>query len=476
MRPDNASEIQVAVASGRTSARKIATSSLRRIEELDASLHCFLTVDPDLALAEADRTDQQIAAGEPIGPLAGVPFSVKDLYDTAGLRTTYGSRVFTDHVPTQDAEIVHRMRAAGAVLVGKTNTPEFAIYIRTTNDLMPETINPWDLSRSCGGSSGGAASSVAAGMTPVALASDGGGSTRIPAALCGVVGIFPSRGAVPRGGGRVSTRRFSSAGPIAVQAHDAKLVLSVIRGPSPSDPLSRGLYPTGVPSGQWPAAKPRIRWVGDSGRQANTTVVNAIHRAALSLAETTGTPLWDTDDSFETPRFSEAFYDIMQADRYSTGGELLHTDPASNALLTSYTRHHFDAAAKVSGSNYSRALEMQLEATDKLLSLFDDVDVVACPTVGEVAPALSQPVDALPEDARRAFVAFTFLCNLTGFPAATVPCGLVEGLPIGLQLIGRPGSDDQLLDLCAIFQERVMTMPRPPLSGGSTGAVREGSV
>jgi len=203
---ESAQNIRDAVAAGQVSAREITERTLARIHANDQSLHSFLTVDDEQALAEADEVDRRTAAGETPGPLWGVPFSVKDLYDTRGLRTTYGSRAFANHVPQADAVIVERARRAGAVLVGKTNTPEFGIYIRTVNDLQPETVNPWDHARTAGGSSGGAAASVAAGLTPIAIGSDGGGSVRIPAALCGLTGLKPSSGSIPRGGGYPTPR------------------------------------------------------------------------------------------------------------------------------------------------------------------------------------------------------------------------------------------------------------------------------
>ncbi|MBI0382729.1 amidase, partial [Streptomyces albiflaviniger] len=161
--------------------------SLDRIRDRDPGLRAFLTVCPGRALADAEAAD---AAPDRPGPMRGIPFSVKDTYPTGQVRTTFGSAVFAEHVPDRDAPVVARIRRAGGILVGKTNTSEFAIYIRTVNELQPETLNPWDPARVCGGSSGGAAASVAAGLTPVALGSDGGGSVRVPAALCGVVGVL----------------------------------------------------------------------------------------------------------------------------------------------------------------------------------------------------------------------------------------------------------------------------------------------
>ena len=458
-----ASEIRAAVVSGEVSAREVVTGTLERIHALDEWLSSFITVADDYAMWQVENLERRSAAGEEPGPLWGVPFSVKDIYDTAVVPTTYGSRIFRDHVPHRDAELVARIRAAGGILVGKTNTPEFAIYIRTVNDLQAETVNPWDTRRTTGGSSGGAAASVAAGLTPIAVGSDGGGSVRIPSALCGVVGLMPSRGSIPRTGGHIGTRRFSAAGPMALDAGDALTLWHVMQGPSRYDGLTRGLLPTGVSA---PAAfdePPRLRWVGDSGVSgAEPDVIETVHAAAEALAENLGTRLGPATMGMNSPRFSDAFYAMMQADRLSTGGRALIEDPTTRGLLTSYARHHFEQATKIDGATYSSAVEMQLEATEHLVGLLDGVDVLVTPTLGFVAPEIPEGHESLPEVARRGFVAFTFLMNYTGFPAATVPCGLVSGLPVGMQLVGRPGSEPMLLALCRQFQDSVFRIPDVP--------------
>ena len=462
----SAQEVRDAVVGGKTTAREITIEALDRIRAIDGDLHSFITVDEEHALAQVDELERRSAAGEEPGPLWGVPFSVKDLYDTCQVRTTYGSRVFAEHVPDADAEPVARARRAGAILVGKTNTPEFGIYIRTVNDLQPETVNPWDRSRTPGGSSGGAAASVAAGLTPIAIGSDGGGSVRIPSALCGVTGLMPSRGSIPRGGGSVGTRRFSAAGPIARHASDVLLLWRVMAGAHPTDPLSQPHFRPSYPRPTLSAAYPRLRWLGDSGVPgAENDVVTTAHDAARELARALRASLDEPAGNLQAARFADAFYDIMQADRVSTGGAELYADPGHRTLLTDYSRHQFERGAQVTGADYSRALEVQLQATQHLLALLDSVDVLVTPTLAFVAPEIPSGPQALPEDARRGFVAFTFLMNYTGFPAATVPCGLVRGLPVGLQLIGRPGSEELLMNLCVTFQELVLPPPVPATQG-----------
>ncbi|NVM94302.1 amidase family protein [Arthrobacter wenxiniae] len=464
MNPTTALEIRNDVVTGKRTATEVLDETLAAITASDGRLHSFLTVDERHAREQVAELERRRVAGESPGLLWGVPFSVKDTYDTAGVRTTYGSRVFADHVPTNDAEFVRRIRRAGGILVGKTNTPEFAIYIRSTNDLQPETVNPWDPNRTSGGSSGGAAASIGAGLTTIAVGSDGGGSIRIPAALCGCVGLMPARGALPRTGGRIGTRRFSSAGPMTLDALDAQLLYQVMAGPFAPDGLSRGLTPTGLRQGTGFPASPRMRWIGDSGIPgAEDDVVSAVHAAALAFARSHGGTLEERDEIMDAGRFSGAFYDMMQADRLSTGGRELYENPETRALLTDYSRHQFQRATTVSGAAYSAGVEMQLAALEYMEELLDGVDLLVTPTVAFVAPEIPIGDLALPEDARRGFVAFTYLMNYTGLPAVTVPCGVVRGLPVGMQLIGRPGSEELLLAYAARFQERVYRLPSAPV-------------
>jgi Asp-tRNA(Asn)/Glu-tRNA(Gln) amidotransferase A subunit family amidase len=451
---------------GSGGATRAVEESLGRIDAVDPRLHAFLTVCRERALADATTVD---SAPEPIGAMHGIPFSVKDVYNTAGVRTTYGSALFSAHVPATDAPVVARLRSAGGVLVGKTNTPEFAIYIRTVNDLGAETRNPWDPDRICGGSSGGAAASVAAGLTPVALGSDGGGSVRIPAALCGVVGLKPSRGAVPSGGGFIGTRRFSVPGPIAVHVADARAMWQAMRGPDHRERATRTHIDrdAAVRAGHsgW-----RLRWVADSGRDADPAVVEAVRSALHRLALRDGVEVEASRRGLESTRFAEPFYDAMMADRLATGGAGLMADERAREELCGYTRHHLQRAAMVSGAQYSDSLRCADAAADHLDALLDGVDLVATPTTGTVAPAgAGGPLDTLPEDARRELVAYTFLANYSGHAAITVPCAVVAGLPVGLQLIGRPGAEDRLLDVAEAVQRSVFAPRLAPAVAAAVG-------
>jgi len=456
-----AAELRAQLLAGELTVAGLVESSLRRIDERDAALHSFLTVDRSGALARARELDRELADGRPPGPLFGLPVSLKDLFETKGLRTTAGSAALRDHVPEFDSGHAARLRQAGAVIVGKTNTPEFAIFIRTRNDLGPETVNPWHTGRSSGGSSGGAAASVAAGLTPFAVASDGGGSTRVPAALCGLVGVQPSHGVVPHTGGRVGTLLFSSAGPIARTVADAALLLSVLAGPDERDPASR---PSALGDAaarlDAPVTGLRGTWVHRSGLLDAPAEILASCRAALDRLDGLGIQVTASKGSLESDRWSAGFYDMMMADRYATGGAEFYEDPVNRALLTDYARNHFERAALVTGAQYSRALDQRFHAVRWLERLFQGADVLITPTVGATAPLVTDS-PAPPAEARLPFVAYTFIVNYTGFTAVTVPCGLVDGLPVGLQVIARPG--DELVALrVARAIESVVELPAPP--------------
>jgi Asp-tRNA(Asn)/Glu-tRNA(Gln) amidotransferase A subunit family amidase len=455
---------------GEFSVHDVLNDAVQRLATAEPTIHAFLTVDEDFAHRQAEELIERRRAGEPAGPLWGVPFTVKDTFDTADMRTTYGSRLYAESVPRQDAELVRRVRAAGGILLGKTNTPEFAIHIRTVNEIAPETRNPWNSARTSGGSSGGAAASVSAEITPIAIGSDGGGSVRIPSALCGTVGLLPSRGAIPRPCRGISTRRFSSAGPHALDAEDVALLLRTMRGPAPGDGMSRGLFPTGLhhpltgrSSVEHSAA--RIRWVEENGfEDSDPAIVSCASAAVDELAKAIGATVDRRGDSMEAPRFNEAFYTMMQADRHSTGGGALLENSDAASRLTSYARHHFEKARALSAYDYSQAVDVQLAALEHMETLLADVEVLATPTVGVEALRIEPGEPTIPELARKNYVAFTFLMNFTGLPAVSVPCGLVNGMPVGLQLIGRQGSDDLLMDLAHLFQDRLYRLPTSPVA------------
>jgi Asp-tRNA(Asn)/Glu-tRNA(Gln) amidotransferase A subunit family amidase len=422
---------------------------LSRILALDEHLHGFITVAEEPARAASVECERALASGEPLGPLFGVPVSVKDIYWTKDMQTTAGSLLYRDFRPTEDSVHVERLRAAGAVVIGKTNLPEFALFPRTVNRLVAECRNPWDEARTPGGSSGGSAATVAAGMTPLSIASDGGGSARIPSALCGVYGLYPSNGRLPRHGGISSTIMFSNAGPISRDVRDSAILLQALAGADDrdracvSDPVPDYLVHLDDPVGDI-----RMRWVGDCG--SIDGIDPRVVATALSATETfasLGVSVEDSDRGFASERWMESFYTMLLADRYASLGQEIYTDPTRRGLLSEYGRSHFQRASTITGSEYSRALTQRGHLIAYLADLMAGADVLLTPTVGVTAPLISDAIDRGP------LVAFTFFVNYAGYAAATVPCGFVDGLPVGLQVIVRPGYEALLLQVSRAFEK-----------------------
>ena len=421
---------------------------LDRIHQLDPSLHSFITVEPELVRTQALQLEDRLASGAPAGPLFGVPISIKDNLWTKDLRTTAGSLIYEHHLPSEDSIHVHRLRQADAIIMGKTNLPEFALFPRTRNRLQPECLNPWDLNRSPGGSSGGAAASVAALLTAAAIGTDGGGSIRIPAALCGVFGLHPSLGRLPHHGSVGSTLMFSSPGPITRDVRDAAVMLQVLARPDPSDPMGRGDEPPDyLENLEAGVAGMKLLWVRDCGRVEglNARVVDLVAEAATRFREL-GATLVESDRGLSIERWIDAFYTIMHADRYASLGQGLYENPACRGMLSDYARDHFQRARPISGAEYSRALETRFKVVAFFEELIRDHDLILCPTVAGVAPSTASPIT------REPLVAYTFLVNFVGYTAATVPCGLVDGLPMGLQVIGRANCEGQVLRACRALE------------------------
>ena len=434
---------------GELSPTDVTRHFLERISALDRQLNSFITVAPDLALQEAARWEQQRQSGAEPGLLFGLPLSLKDNYWTRGIRTTAGSLLYRDFVPEQDSVYAERSRAAGAVIIGKTNLPEFALFPRTINLLTPECVNPWDLQRTSGGSSGGAAASMAAGLTPLAIGSDGGGSIRIPAALCGVFGLHPSNGRVPRHGGFGGTLIFSGAGPITRDVRDAAMLLQVLAGADARDPTSmKEPPPDYLASLESGVAGLRALWVPDCGRieGLDRRVIAAVAGVARRFGDA-GVEIDESPTGFEIERWIDAFYTMMHAERYVLFGQQLYENPSVRGLLSEYAREHFGNARSITTAEYVHASRTRYDLLDWLDRWWRGYDLVLSPTVGIVAPLTSGPV------VRRPLVAYTFLINYCGYTAATVPCGFVDGLPIGLQIIARPNREDLVLRASRVFEQ-----------------------
>jgi amidase len=445
------------VRSGEVSATELVTLSLERIERIDPSLNAFVTVSAEEALATARGIDSTTGNE----PFRGVPIGVKDLAATAGTRTTYSSHAYADHVPAFDTAVVRRIREAGFVIVGKTNTPEFGTVAFTESELNGATRNPWGTELTPGGSSGGAAAAVAAGLVPIAHASDGGGSIRIPASCCGLFGLKPSRG-------RVSSAPFgtleglSTAGPMARSVADAASLLDVLTGYEPGDPwwLSPPDRPFAATTPEPPGA---LRVAVTSSPPIDVPVDAECERALALAAELLAglghevreeTPPWREPDLFQS------FITVWQV------GPALH--PVDETFMTPLNRGLVELARTTSAADYARAVSRLQLLARRIVAFWADVDVVVTPTLA-LPPvpigwqdAVDGPVEQLLRNTE--FTPFTAIANLTGQPAMSLPLHWSDaGLPIGVQVIGPPGGDALLLSLAAqIEAARPWAARRPP--------------
>ncbi len=430
------------IRTGQLSSVELLTAYLDRIDRINPTVRAMVTVDGDAAIAAARRADQLVAAGDAAPPFRGVPIAIKDVTETAGMRTTYSSRPFATNVPARDAAIVERLRLAGFVLVGKTNMPEFALLGDTVSLLNGACVNPWDLTRSPGGSSGGSAAAVACGLVPLAQGTDGGGSVRAPASCCGVVGVKPSRGAV-------STLPLV-ADPLSTLVTDGIVGRSIRDCAAALDAMAVTRQPIAflVALEQ---ALPRLR-VGvmrraPDGRAVNPDCLAAVDNAAQRLAGlghevSDDQPTWpDLEPALSIlGPASMAGYDTVNRDQF---------EPATQALLR--------IAAGVSSLDYARAAGELTSYGLEFLRFWAHHDVLLTPTLAS-PPMPSGWLGSATDLAANAhregeFSPFTAMANVTGQPAISLPMwSTAGGLPVGIHLIGAPHGDAQLLALAAALE------------------------
>ncbi|HLT17634.1 MAG TPA: amidase family protein [Acidimicrobiales bacterium] len=452
------------VASRRIAARELVEAALARIEEVDPSVNAFIALDPEGALAEAAQIDERVAAGEEVGPLTGIPIGVKDLEDAAGLPTTHGSAVYGDAPPaTRDSVLVERLRAAGCVVVGKTNTPELGHKADTTNALFGSTRNPWDLSRSAGGSSGGSAAAVAAGMVPLCTGSDGGGSIRIPSAVCGLSGFKPSLGRVPMGGPTPPTwGGLSTKGPMARRVRDITLALDAVVGPDPTD-----LRSLPMPEASWTRSLEdlhlprRVGWSPTLGyARVDREIAEVCARAVDRLADA-GTEVVEIPTVFDEDPVSSWIRIAMVGGERSLGH--LRGTPAWDLVDPLHARLIDAFGRDVTGAELVAAEDACHQLNLRLVELFHDVPLLLTPTVaGQTGPAGDNgTVDGEPTPG---WVSLTYPFNMTCSPAGTVCAGFTgDGMPVGLQVVGPQHADVAVLRLLAALEDLFGFDPIPPL-------------
>ncbi|MGH3757949.1 amidase [Actinophytocola sp.] len=407
---------------GRRSPTDLVEHALAAAARLDPSLNAFVTLDEAGARGAARRAADELAAGRDRGPLHGIPVAVKDLVDTAGLRTTMGSRHFADNVPERDAECVRRLREAGAVVVGKTVTHEFAYGPTGDRSATGPARNPYRPAAMSGGSSAGSAVAVAAGIVPLAVGTDTGGSVRIPAACCGIVGLRPTFGAIPGDGVFPLSPTLDAVGPLTRTVADCRLLWRVLAdtGPEPDEP-----------------PRPRIGWVAPETFHPADDAVTRAARALVPHAEDVAVPNAGT--------LLSIYGAIHGSDAYAIHAERVARAPE---LFDEEVLARLRAAEEVRGWEYVRALEDRRRALDTIGSLFADHDLLALPTVPLPAPPVGARTGRIGDteiDVRTALLSLTSPWSVLGLPALSVPAGMVDGLPVGLQLVAPPGGEELLL-------------------------------
>jgi amidase len=441
------------------SAREVIAAHIERIETVDATVNAVVTRCFEQAIAKAAAADQALARGEPPGLLHGLPVAHKDLFDTAGIRTTYGSPLFAGHVPDRDELLVSRIAGAGAISLGKTNTPEFGAGSHTVNRVFGATRNPYDLSRSAGGSSGGAAAALAARMVCLADGSDLGGSLRNPASFCNVVGLRPSPGRVPRWPVTDPADTLGVLGPMARTVADTALLLAVQSGPDPRAPLALDMPPPALAApadvARVLAQDPRglrVAWSADLGLPVEPPVRATLAPARAVLADL-GCQVRDAAPDLSG---GDEVFRIWRALRFATAfGPLLRDHPDGVGPNVTW---NVERGQELTVADLSRATILWAALAERVSAFFADFDVLACP-VSQVPPFSVEldwvhQVDGVPQESYLDWMRSAYLISVTGLPAISVPAGFTsDGLPVGLQLVGRRRADWHLLAVAAAFEQ-----------------------
>ena len=457
----------LALRTGACSARELVEAHLARIERVDPLVNAIVTRTPERALVAADGADRKRARGETLPPLHGLPIAHKDLQDTAGVRTTYGSTAYRDHVPTEDSLTVQRLREAGAILVGKTNTPEWGAGSHTYNRVFGATRNPWDTARSAGGSSGGAAVALACRMLPVADGSDLGGSLRNPAAWNGVLGLRPTPGLVPRRPVSAPWLPFAVEGPMARTAGDLALLLGAMAGWDPRDPLSQraaGVDTASPLTGDLRGR--RVAWSPALGGLPIEPAVRDVLAAAPPLLAGIGLDV--VEDEPDLTGADEVF-ETWRAFMSATGlGE--EYDARGDAIKAT-VRAEVERGRALTSAQLARATLLQAALAERVLAFFDRYDYLACP-VTQVEPfaveqEYAETIDGVRMGSYIEWMRSNSRISAACCPAISVPIGFSErGLPVGLQLVARPFGERALLDAAHALESQTGLADRmPPVAG-----------
>jgi aspartyl-tRNA(Asn)/glutamyl-tRNA(Gln) amidotransferase subunit A len=453
-----ATELRERIAGREVSPVELTRAVLDRAERLQPVLNCFITICREQALRDAQAAELAVMRRGPLGLLHGVPFTAKDLVNTSGVRTTFGSLLFADNVPEHDAAAIARLRRQGAILVGKTTTPEFGAKCLTDAPLFGRTRNAWSAAHTCGGSSGGAAVAVASGLAPIGVATDGGGSTRIPAACNGVVGLKQSNGVIPHSQVQDAFGNYTYVTPMTRTVADTGLMLQSMAGADDSDPWSIGVPVPDYVRATMPEGDLRGRRIlfraSPPGRPVATDVAAAFAASLARLAGLGAELVEMSGERFDIEPLWRAINHTTWRARFAPMASR-DADKMSPSLL-----RQLELASSVSGAEYQEAMFERTALFRHVQSLLHDFDFLATPTLQRTALPIEQDLfgtididGTTRSDVRANWFPWTMPFNMTGHPAISLPCGFGDdGLPIGLQVIGRFRRETDLLRLAALFE------------------------
>ena len=435
------------------SARDVMTAHLERIAQINPRLNAIVTLVADQAMTRAGEADEALARGDDVGPLHGLPIAHKDLQLTRGIRTTFGSPIFGDFVPDEDSLIVERLRAAGAIMVGKTNTPEFGAGSQTFNPIFGSTLNPYDETKTCGGSSGGAAVALACGMVPLADGTDMGGSLRNPASFCSIVGLRPSPGRVPTWPAADAWSTLSVDGPMGRTVADVALMLGAIAGPDPRSPISLA-----APDRAFSArlgrdvGGVRVAWWKNLGGVAVDPHVRDAVNAQRTMFESLGCRVCDAEPDFTD---FDAVFKIVRALAFLTGvaprvGH--HRERVKDTILWEIDRGERLTPVEIAWAQAKRS-----ELYHRMRQFMERYDFFVLPTVQvppfDVNRAYPTEIDGIKMDTYIDWMQSCYFISIVGNPAISVPCGFTpDGLPVGLQIVARHRDEWGLLQMAHAFE------------------------
>ncbi len=462
----SARELAALIRSRSVSAEEIMRAHLAQIELVNPRVNAIVTLVADRAMADARRADEAQARGDELGPLHGLPVAHKDLFETAGIRTTFGSRIFKDHVPDRDSIIVERAKKAGAITIGKANTPEFGAGAQTFNEVFGATANPYDVTKTCGGSSGGSAVALACGMVPLADGSDHASSLRNPAAFCGVVGLRPAPGRVPTAPASNPWSTMSVDGPMARNVADIALYLSAIAGPDPRSPISiseSGAKFAGELGRDFKNV--RVAWFKDLGGVPFEKSILESVNAQKKVFESLGCIVEEAEPDWSG---ADESYRVLRALGFV--GAHSENDRKHRDLLKDTIVWQVEEGRKLTAEQIAQATTLRAQLWERMRVFMDRYEYFVLPTTQVLPFDIRQPyvteIEGVKMNSYIEWMKSCYYITMVETPAISLPCGFTrEGLPIGLQIVGRHRGEWGVLQMAHAYERAAnFEFRRPPVA------------